>query len=154
MPNKRQFRLEPVLRVRQQREKQLQGEMARTFRRQMDEQALLSQMHENRQTQLELLSQHLTAERVEMTYVQFGHAYLERLQSLVDRQSNVVKQAARATEKKRVQVVQAMKSRKVIDKLKEHWWECLLEEEQQRELKIMDEISTVQFNHRERDEQT
>ncbi|MBV8085942.1 MAG: flagellar FliJ family protein, partial [Chloroflexi bacterium] len=72
--------------------------------------------------------------------------YLDRLQALIDRQSVVVRQAARATDQKRVEVHQAMKARKAIEKLREHWWDDLQEEDRQRDIKRIDEISTVQFN--------
>ena len=39
-----------------------------------------------------------------------------------------------------------MKSRKSIDKLREHWREDLIEEDRQREIKTIDEISTVRYN--------
>ena len=146
----RKFRLERVLRLREQREKDLQGQLARVYQRQVEQQTLLGRMHDNRATQIEMITSELSSERVEMTYVQFGGAYLERLQSLIDRQSNVVKLAARATDRKRVEVHQAMKARKAIDKLREHWHEALLDEDRQRDIKIVDEISTVRFNRRER----
>jgi flagellar protein FliJ len=145
----RQFRLERVLRLREQRERELQGQLARVYQKQLEQQGLLGQMHDNRQKQIEMITNELGSQRVEMTYVQFGGAYLERLQSLIDRQSNVVKQATRVTDQKRVEVHQAMKGRKAIEKLREHWWDDLQEEVRQRDIKLIDEISTVQFNRRE-----
>ncbi|MHB8618621.1 MAG: flagellar export protein FliJ [Chloroflexota bacterium] len=148
MASKRKFRLEPVLRLRQQREKQLQGQLADVLRKQVEQQFLLTQMQGNRQAQIDLLTAQLSSDRVQTAQVQFGHAYLERLQSLIDRQANVVKQAARATDQKRAEVTSAMKDRKVIEKLKEHWWGDLLEADRQRDLKMIDEVSNTQFNRR------
>ena len=148
MPVSRQFRLERVLRLREQRERELQGQLARVYQKQLEQQGLLGQMHDNRQKQIEMITGELTSPRVEMTYVQFGGAYIERLQSLIDRQSNVVKQASRATDQKRVEVHQAMKARKAIEKLREHWWDALMEDDRQRDIKNIDEISTVQYNRR------
>jgi flagellar export protein FliJ len=105
-------------------------------------------MESNRASQIELLTNELRSSHVEVTYLQFGGAYLERLQSLIDRQANVVKQAVRITDRKRFETQQAMKARKAIDKLREHWHEDLVEEDRQRDIKIIDEISTVRFNHR------
>lgn len=141
-----------MLRLREQREKELQGQLARVYQQQVEQQTLLGRMQDNRATQIELITRELTSTRVEMTYLQFGGAYLERLQSLIDRQGNVVKQAVRATDRKRVEVHQAMKSRKSIEKLREHWHADLVEEERQREIKTIDEISTVRFNRRQRGE--
>ncbi|HLG74605.1 MAG TPA: flagellar export protein FliJ [Chloroflexota bacterium] len=148
----RKFRLERVLRLREQREKELQGQLARAYAQQVEQQTLLGRMHDNRSAQIELITSELNSDHVEMTYVQFGGAYLERLQSLIDRQTNVVKQAVRVTDRKRVEVHQAMKARKSIEKLREHWHEDLVEEERQREIKVIDEISTVRFNRRQRGE--
>jgi len=145
----RTFRLDRVLRLREQREKELQGQLARAYQQQREQELLLERMHDNRATQIELITRELNSEHVEMTYVQFGGAYLERLQSLIDRQSNVVKQAMRVTDRKRVEVHQAMKARKAIDKLREHWHEDLVEEDRQRDIKTIDEISTVRHNRRE-----
>jgi flagellar export protein FliJ len=145
------FRLERVLRLREQKEKELQGQLARAYQQQREQETLLGRMHDNRAKQIELITTELNSTHVEMTYVQFGGAYLERLQSLIDRQSNVVKQAMRVTDRKRVEVHQAMKARKAIDKLREHWHEDLAEEERQRDIKIIDEISTVRHNRRELD---
>ncbi|HLQ33810.1 MAG TPA: flagellar export protein FliJ [Chloroflexota bacterium] len=144
----RHFRLERVLRLREQREKELQGQLARAYQQQVEQQTLLGRMEDNRARQIELITHELTSDRVEMTYVQFGGAYLERLQSLIDRQSNVVKQASRVTDRKRVEVHQAMKARKVIEKLREHWRGDVVEEDRQREIKTIDEISTVSYNRR------
>jgi flagellar export protein FliJ len=105
-------------------------------------------MNDNKHTQIEMITQELSSQHVEMTYVQFGTAYLERLQNLIDRQGNVVKQAVKATDQRRVEVHQAMKARKAIDKLREHWRTALVEEDRQRDIKTVDEISTVQFNQR------
>jgi flagellar FliJ protein len=146
----RAFRLERVLRIREQREKELQGQLARVYQRQLEQQGLLDRMEANRASQIELLTRELSSNHVEVTYLQFGGAYLERLQSLIDRQTNVVKQAIRITDRKRFEVVQAMKARKAIDKLREHWRHDLLEEDRQRDIKNIDEISTVRFNHQRR----
>jgi flagellar export protein FliJ len=146
----RTFRLDRVLRLRQQREKELQGQLARVYQQQVEQETLLGRMHDNRTKQVELITRELTSDHVEVTYVQFGGAYLERLQSLIDRQGNVVKLAVRATDKKRLEVHQAMKARKAIDKLREHWHDDLVEEDRQREIKLIDELSTVRFNRRER----
>ncbi|MDE3074984.1 MAG: flagellar export protein FliJ [Chloroflexota bacterium] len=151
MPAKRQFRLEPVLRLRKQREKERQAQLAVYLRQQLEQQQLLDRMTDNRQAQIELLARQLHSGTIEMTYLQFGHAYLERLQSLIERQTNVVRQAARATNQKRAELAQAMKERKVIDKLKERWWEELLEEERHQEVKLIDEVGTVQFNRQRGD---
>lgn len=140
------FRLERVLRIREQREKELQGQLARVYQRQLEQQGLLDRMESNRAGQIELLTNELRSQHVEVTYLQFGGAYLERLQSLIDRQSNVVKQAVRITDRKRFEVQQAMKARKAIDKLREHWRQDLVEEERQLDIKLIDEISTVRFN--------
>lgn len=145
----RTFRLERVLRLREQREKDLQGQLARVYQRQLEQQGLLGAMEENRATQAQMITAELNSPRVEMTYLQFGSAYLERLQNLIDRQTNVVKQAAKTTSEKRVEVHQAMKARKVLEKLREHWRDDLQDEVRQREIKLIDEISTVQFNIRQ-----
>jgi|GEM_PF-6688245 flagellar export protein FliJ len=146
----RKFRLERVLRLREQREKELQGQLARAYQQQLEQENLLGRMHDNRAKQIELITRELTSSQVEVTYVQFGGAYLERLQSLIDRQMNVVRQATRVTDRKRVEVHQAMKARKAIEKLRDHWREDLLEEDRQRDIKTLDEISMVQYNRRER----
>jgi flagellar export protein FliJ len=146
----RKFRLERVLRLREQREKELQGQLARAYRQQLEQENLLGRMHDNRAKQIELITRQLTSNQVEVTYVQFGGAYLERLQSLIDRQTNVVRQVTRVTDRTRVEVHQAMKARKAIEKLRDHWREDLLEEDRQRDIKTIDEISTVQYNRRER----
>src|SRR5713226_8229541 len=142
----RHFRLERVLRLREQREKELQGQLACAYQQQVEQQTLLGRMEDNRARQIELITHELSSDHVEVTYVQFGGAYLERLQSLIDRQSNVVKQAVRITDRRRLEVHQAMKARKSIDKLREHWREDLVEEDRQREIKTIDEISTVRYN--------
>ena len=144
----RQFRLERVLRLREQREKDLQGQLAIVHRKELEQQTLLGRMHDNRATQLEMITANLTSERVETTYIQFGYAYLDRLQSLIDRQSNVVKQATKATNLKRTEVQQAMQARKAIEKLRDRWQGELFEDDRQRDIKTIDEISTVQFNLR------
>lgn len=145
----RHFRLERILRLRQQRERELQGQLAQVYHRQLEQETLLGRMNENRSSQMELIRRELRSSRVEMTYLQFGTAYLERLQSLIDRQTSVVKQVTRATDEKRTEVQRAMKARKAIEKLRERWWSDLVEEDRQREIKAVDEISTVRYHRRQ-----
>lgn len=142
----RQFRLESVLRLRKQREQEKQAQLAVYLRQELEQRELLDRMQNNRKIQLQMLADQMSGGLVEMTYVQFGHTYLERLQSLIERQTNVVRQATKATNQKRVELAQAMKDRKAIEKLKEHWWEELQEEVRQIEIKTIDEIGTIQFN--------
>ena len=72
--------------------------------------------------------------------------YLGVLKDRIIRQTAVIKKAEEYVEEKRLELVEAMKERKIMEKLKEKDRELFIKEEQLKEQKIQDEIVSYRYS--------
>ena len=85
------------------------------------------------------------AEGVLVTESLLYTAYLARLADEIRIQQKAVEQAAAKMEKKRQELVQALKDRKTIEKLKEKKYRDYLRAAKKLEEKLMDEVAVTRF---------
>lgn len=64
----------------------------------------------------------------------------------IDRQEIVIEKARNMAEKKRQELVDAMKNRKMLETLKEHKYEEYIKEEKKADQKIIDEIVSFKYS--------
>lgn len=64
----------------------------------------------------------------------------------IDRQEIVIEKARNMAEKKRQELVEAMKNRKMLETLKEHKYEEYMKEEKKADQKIIDEIVSFKYS--------
>ena len=78
--------------------------------------------------------------------VQTHNNYLGLLKAMVIKQDETIKKCEETAEIKRLELVEAMKQRKIMEKLKEKDRERFIREEQLREQKIQDETVSYRYS--------
>ena len=78
--------------------------------------------------------------------LQMHNNYLGVLKERIIKQEAVIKKAEELVETKRLELVEAMKERKIMEKLKEKDYETFVKEEQLKEQKIQDEIVSYRYS--------
>jgi len=77
--------------------------------------------------------------------VQTHNNYLGLLKMLIIKQDEIIKKCEETAEIKRLELVEAMKERKIMEKLKEKDREIFIREEQLKEQKIQDTIVSYRY---------
>jgi len=72
--------------------------------------------------------------------------YNEQLSRQLDKQKERILEAEKDVDKKREDLIGAMKNRKVLEKLKEKGWETYRRNLMKKELNFMDEMASVRFD--------
>jgi flagellar FliJ protein len=115
----RNFRLEPVLRVRKHREDHAQIELAKSRALLEKAQQELARTEETR-SRVEAKLQRKLCSSVTVSDVLIFQRYLDRLLQEVETGQKKVAEAREALEQRRLELTEKMKDRKVIDRLKEN----------------------------------
>jgi flagellar FliJ protein len=143
-----QFRLQGYLDLKEKMEDQRKMEYGQAAAVLEREKQKLTRFEKERQTSLDTLRVKLQAGGAgfapdEITRTQ---GYLDLARNKIARQEEQVRLAAAETEKKRLDLVEAVKDRKTLEKLKDKAREEFLREEQLAEQKIVDEIVSYAYN--------
>ena len=77
---------------------------------------------------------------------QMYNRYIDDLSEKIVVQAEVVIQAEKAAEEKRLELIEAMKERKMLDRLKEKAFEEYVTEEKKAEQKVIDELVSYRYN--------
>lgn len=139
------FRLQSVLNVKSQQEDNLKNELGKAIRKLEDEKRKLAKL----ESELENLSIKFNEKAKKTTVKKLIEykKYLSLLTPKIKSQKENVNCAALNVDKVREELLQAVKERQILDKLKEKKKEEFLLEEKKLEQKINDEI--VSFNHKD-----
>ena len=142
------FRLEVVLRHREQIEKEKQRKLAAIGQR---KQALLRQIHETRDRITEenrrLGARELTG-RLDMQYIAVERRFVGNLHLRIALAMEKVREIEKEYSAARTELLQAATDRKVIDKLREKHWSAWRLDQDRKEAALTDEIG-VQLAVRE-----
>ena len=145
------FTLETLLRHRRNLEEKQRIELSRLYSQrqsQLDRRKELLDRQEDALTELAEKRLAGTADHREMHWF---YPYLDRLQSEIRVCAKRIVQLEEAIEAQRTAVVQASKDKKVLDKLKSRQEKQFNTELDKHEQKTIDELTTVQFAHKEPD---
>jgi len=134
------FRLEPVLRVRKWTEEKLQQELARCQMAWKAALACLGALKEQKSRYRAEL-QDRQGRGITAAEMNLYRAYLERLGTEILHQQDRVRELEWATEAKRLELVEASRKKKVLERLKEKKQEAHAYEETRQETRILDEVS-------------
>jgi len=77
--------------------------------------------------------------------VQMHNNYLGLLKTMIIKQDEIIKKCEETAELKRLELVEAMKERKIMEKLEEKDREAFIKEEQLKEQKIQDTIVSYRY---------
>jgi flagellar FliJ protein len=138
------FRLEALLKHRKHQEEILQRELALARRQMLAEQKILhAQKASFRQHQSELQLRQQQGRRVSEILLVVD--YLGKLTRDLDKQQKRVAAAEQAFQKSRRDLIEAVKKRKILEKLKERQWERHEQGLRKKERDAMDEVATTRF---------
>lgn len=139
------FKLQSFLGVKQKIEDQKKNEYGKA----------LNVLKQEEQKKIELLNQHSNtlnemrnkiSKGIKPTQLQQYNNFIAYTLEQIQLQETVIQKAKAMAENKRQELVDAMKSRKMLETLKDHEYEDYLKEEKKAEQKILDEIAS--FRHK------
>ena len=136
------FRLEPLITIRDNELKECQAELAKAYNalRILEEalQELDRQLAEGVETARNLIQAGQTVNVEHLLGLRRQEMFLRAQQNDLTQKMQMVNEEI---EKRRAAVIAANKQLKIVEKLKEKRYEKYLEEENKKEIKIMDEIA-------------
>ena len=141
------FSLEPVLHYRKLLEENLQKEFSESKRRLVAEEKRLSYLEEIRGRALGEL-QKREQSSCTASDIRLYADYIEQVSRDILGQTKKVIEAKKVCDEKREHLIEAMKGRKTIDKLKERGWKQFKRDLLLKEQNAMNEIAISMFNRR------
>ncbi len=144
MAKKFRFRFEPMLKVKEHREKERQRELAETLTKVQDQKASLMKMDTKRLNTMEHHRSKLVG-RVSMAEALVCSRYLLRLKRERMASSELLRGMEREAESRRQKLVEAARERKVYDLLKEKQQMRHRQGLDKDEQKALDEVATNNF---------
>ncbi len=138
-----QFSLERVLRVRRIREKQRQREITVASQAWEKEKQRLQAMQMEEERSLQVLDS-LQEEGVNPVMITLAHNSLEGQRQRRQRQQTKVQSAGQRVEHCRTALIKAMRSKRIMEKLREYRLEEYWLETERSEQKALDEIAGLQ----------
>ncbi len=141
------FRLEALLTRRRHAEETLQCELTEARKALAAEQATLRESKSARNRCMRDMSR-ARQERFRAEEILLYYPYLERLAQAIDQQARRVGAAERQVSQKRLALIEAMKKRKILEKLREKQARDYRHEESAVEQRMHDEAAAQQYNRR------
>ncbi len=148
------FSLEPVLSHRDSLTKTLQRELADLERALSREELSLSNLEERRATIWRAFEKAQRADGMTAAEILTTIRYLESMEESIALKKKQVKEMRDLCHQKRIHLIEVMKKKKVIEKLKIREFQEYTRDLQKKENNFLDEISVTRFNDRNRIDQT
>lgn len=139
------FRLQGFLGVKEKIEEQRKLEYGKALQK-VEEEIQIKNELENRKYNLVSDFRISINNGVRPNELQRYNEYIEFIKKRIRDQNNLIEIAQKTAEKKRSELVEAMKERKMLDTLKDKDKVEYLKEQQRAEQKIVDEIVSYQYN--------
>ena len=134
------FKLEPLLQHRRHIEETYQRELAKTLQTLKDEKETLAELISTRDQVKRNLEQRLT-ENINAAELFHFNKYLDRLSSDISLQNKRIADVEDEVEQYRLKLTEAVKNRKIMDKLKDKQLSAEFEKNQKNERNFMNEIA-------------
>ena len=141
------FRLQSFLGVKEKIEDQKRVEYGKSMAKLNEEKQKLSLM-ESELANVVLSLKNALSERINSNDIRNRNNYINDLKIRIEQQKEKVTRAKRASDKKRDELVEAMKERKMLETLKEHDKEAYMKEQLYKEQKVTDEIVSYKYSTR------
>ena len=144
-----QFKLEALRKYRQHQEDDLQKKLAeaqRELETALDKLSAQLARRERTEEDLHQCQQESTPGQHLAVYLHF----LQKLSREIEQQQEVVAGLHKACDQAREDVLEAMKKRKALDKLKEKGWKQYMENLDHEEEKFINEMAINRYNHKHR----
>lgn len=139
------FNLEPLLNHRRYQEEILQKELADNKKNLVKQQHRLQDIKQNRRHYSKVLHQRQKKDGTVSDLIIYFR-YIERLSTELDHQMRQVELAKKRVNQKRRELVEVMKKRKTLEKLKEKELKDFQQKMQKIERNLMDEVAAKQHS--------
>ncbi|MCL2707491.1 MAG: flagellar export protein FliJ [Defluviitaleaceae bacterium] len=139
------FRLQPLLNVKEQIEDQKEIEYGQALRRLDEERKAKERLERQRESQIVLFRESLE-KGINPAEARRYNNTIERLKNRIKEQIKRIEAAEAYAEKKRVELVEAMKQRKMLDSIKDNRLETYKQGEKLAEQKQVDELVSYQYS--------
>ena len=139
------FKLEPLLNHRRYQEEVLQKELAELKKRLAEEKETLRLLRNRKRKYLQQLQNKQKAGRP-ASEIKLYLNFVDHLSEKMEVQNQRVRKAEHSFNLKRKDLIQAMKNRKILDKLKEKGQQAYQQKWLKKERDFMDEVAGNQFN--------
>lgn len=146
------YRMQNVLDIKQKMEESAKMEFAEANLRVMREEEKLSEIKQRRR-QYEAEGKALRKAQLHVADIKNNAQAISVLQGMQREQKKEVEKAEAFQEKKRMQLQEAMQERKIQEKLYENAFEEFIREENARESKEVDELTSYVYGRRSREEE-
>jgi flagellar FliJ protein len=143
------FKMESVLRHRKHLEEAAQMAFAAALRRLNQARHTLDDLIRNQQAYQQELKRKMQANARADELVRY-HRYLGRLDREIGSQTDIVEALEVEKEEKRAALLEALKDRKVLEKLKAHYLETEARGQWAQEQKLMNEAAVNRYQNRQR----
>jgi flagellar FliJ protein len=144
----RRFRLQPVLNLRANKEEMVRLELGRLQAEELVARKLLEELRAESERGLYETAALLSGGKVDMAAVEQGFVYAEAVTAASGVQIGIVHEAEAKVEAKRAEAVDAMRDRKVLEKLKQRHERAYDEWATRVEQTLIDDMVTVRYNRR------
>ena len=136
------FKLEALLNHRRHQEEICQKALSRAERHLADEQGKLRQHKIDQRNQGQLLQAKQQA-KINIADIVLSVNYLQQLTQIIENQKICVRAAAKQVNQRRSELIDAVKKRKTLEKIKERQWVAYCQKMMQDERKRMDEVAAI-----------
>lgn len=141
---KYQYSLESILNHRQFIEDILQKEMAVLNRKREAEAQKMVQLEQNRNMAIDKLNEQ-EAKIINITEKMICMSYINRLNYEISRQKKMLNKVQKRCDKKREELITAMKNRKALEKHKQKGFDLFRKERNRNEMKFYNEVSLTKY---------
>ncbi len=139
------FRLQKVMDIREETERQRMLALADSKQHMLREEHLLKQCKNHLEDCLIHIDKLQSAGRMAPGELQMQYKYLQKLKHDIERQKIALAVARQAMEKKRLELLEASQDRKVMDNLKARRYTSYIAETEKSEQAIMDDLSINRY---------
>jgi flagellar FliJ protein len=139
------FRLQPLLSVKEQIEEQKEIEYGQALQRLDEERRRKQMLLDWKEEHIRLFREALEI-RIDPADSRRFNNFIEKLKQRIIEQDKRIEAAEAYAEKKRLELVEAMKERKMLESVREHRLEDFNTEEKIAEQKIVDEIVSYKYS--------
>lgn len=146
------YRMQNILDIKQKLEESAKVEFGEANRRVMEEEEKLSVI-ENRKREYEEEGGRLRSERLQVADIKNNARSISVLSDMKKEQESEVERAKVIQEQKRIKLQVAMQERKTQEKLYENAFEEFVREENARESKEVDELTSYVYGKRTKEEE-
>ncbi len=144
------FKLEKVLELRKRKEQEREKELADLKELLMREETFLEELKEEAARTSEIMHslQEAVQEKLDMKELVRYYDYLEKVREKISDQIAQIRRVIADIEKKRQQLVEASKERKIMEKLKDNQYRKFKQTLETIERRFLDELGTINYNQK------